>query len=126
MVVHYADGSTNGRNTYTTTREEVPMSDATVSAAMRSDLREADERERLKHAEPKFREALKAAENIPLRTKTQYPLYLEARSITILKAIAEFDDVSVQELIRNQMDEYILTRTRKKPRGKRNTTKKRA
>lgn len=102
------------------------MSDAVVTAAMRTEMREAEEKERLKHAEPKFREVLKVAEQIPLRTKTQFPLYLEARSITILKAIAELDGVSVQVLIRNQMDRFITERTKKKPRKKRSNTKRRA
>ena len=101
------------------------MGQPKLSDDWRDKLREEEEKDRLKTAEPKFRDALKAAENIPLRTKTQYPLYLEARSITILKAIAEFDGVSVQELIRNRMDEYINERTHKKPRKRRTTTKKR-
>lgn len=102
------------------------MDETIVSTEQLSKLREAEERDRLKHAEPKFRDTLRMAERIPLRTKTQYPLYLEARSITILKAIAELDGVSVQELIRNQMDKFITERTRKKQRGKRTTNKKRA
>ena len=99
------------------------MRQAKPSDNWREDLREEEQKDRLKTAEPKFQAALKAAENIPLRTKTQYPLYLEARSITILKAIAELDGVSVQELIRKQMDEFIGMRTRKKQRKKRATKK---
>lgn len=93
------------------------MSSTNVSGTMARQLKAADEKERLKNAEPMFHDAIKAAESIPLRTKTQYPLYLEARSITMLRAIAELDGTSVQELIRNQMDKYITERTKKK--GKR-------
>ncbi len=102
------------------------MKQARASDNWREELREQEQKDRLKTAEPKFREALRVAEAVPLRTKTQYPLYLEARSILILKAIAEFDGVSVQELIRNRMDEFITERTMKKPRKRRIATKKRA
>lgn len=99
------------------------MRQAKLSENWREEMREQEQKDRLKNAEPKFQDALKVAEAVPLRTKTQYPLYLEARSILILKAIAEFDGVSVQELIRNQMDEYITERTQKKKRKRRATKK---
>jgi hypothetical protein len=89
-------------------------------------LRESVESERLKTIEPKFQEAMRIAETIPLRNKTQYPLYLEARSLTMLRAIAEYDDVSVQELIRSTLEGYVADRIvkHKKKRPRKKVTKR--
>lgn len=100
------------------------MSQAKKDDTLRDQLRESVESERLKTVEPKFQEALRIAETIPLRNKTQYPLYIEARSLTILRAIAEYDDVSVQELIRSTLEMLVLERTQKKKRPRRKVTKR--
>lgn len=75
-------------------------------------LNDAREKERLKKVEPKLREAVKASEQIPLRTKTQFMLYPETRTLIILKAIAEADDVNIQDFIRNAVDAAIEKRLR--------------
>ena len=65
---------------------------------------------RQKKASSVFAKAAADAEVIPLRTKTQYPFYIEARTIHLLRAIAEVDGISVQELLRKTMDEMVELR----------------
>ena len=102
------------------------MSQVKQSDALRRQVREESEKDRLKTVEPKFQEAVRVAETIPLRNKTQYPLYLEARDLTILRAMAEYDGTSVQELIRSVLEAAIKERTSKRKRPRRKMSKKEA
>jgi hypothetical protein len=63
-----------------------------------------------------------AAEAIPLRSKTQYPIYVEARTLYLLRGIANLEDVSVQDVIRQALQDGIDKRLKKIPRKKRGKT----
>lgn len=90
-----------------------------------SQLNDAQEKERLKNVEPKLQEAVKVANSVDLRNKTQFMLYPETRTLMILKAIAEADDTSVQEFVRNAIDAAIDRRMKPpRTRRKRTATKK--
>jgi len=88
-------------------------------------LRDSDEEERKFAVAKQFQSVMEVADAIPLRTKTQYPIYIEARMLHILRSIAGMDAVSVQETIRVLLQEGIERRTkapRKKKGGKRKTS----
>lgn len=88
-------------------------------------LRDNQEKERLSKVEPKLREAVETANSVPLRNRGQFMLYPEVRTMMILKAIAEADDITVQDFIRNAVDAAIEQRLKPpRTRRKRNTTKK--
>lgn len=88
-------------------------------------LRDSDEKERSFAIAKQFQSIMETADAIPLRTKTQYPIYIEARMLHVLRCIAEMSDVSVQETIRVLLQEGIDRRVRaprKKKGGRRKTS----
>ena len=89
-------------------------------------LRDTEEVARKIHVAEQFRSIIKAADGIPLRSKTQYPTYIEGRMLYILRSIAEVEDVSVQELIRTCLEEGIERRVRRAPKKKRGKITKKA
>ena len=60
-----------------------------------------------KAARAEFKEVIKLVNTVPVRMKTQYPLYIEVRTMQLLKTIARIDNVSVQSIIREQINNYI-------------------
>lgn len=86
------------------------MQDTERAKTAKQELRTLDKKERSKQAERAFIKAAAEADHIPLRNKTQYPFYVEAKTLHLMRAIAEVDGISVQELIRNQMDVVINRR----------------
>ena len=87
----------------------------------REQYRKDKEKEQLANVVANLKDAVEAANKIPLRNKTQYMFYPEIRTLEILKAIAKSEQTSVQDLIRTQMDAYIERRL--KPPRKRATKK---
>ena len=69
--------------------------------------------------------SLKAeSEAIPLRAKTQYPTYIEGRTLHLLRGVALIKRISVQELIRECIEEGLEKRMAKPPPIKRASKKK--
>jgi hypothetical protein len=90
-----------------------------------SQLRDSDEELRKFAVAKEYQTVMQTADAIPLRTKTQYPIYIEARMLHILRSIAGIDSVSVQETIRILLQEGIDRRVRapnKKKGGRRKKT----
>ena len=82
------------------------------------ELLDAQEKERLENVAEDLRSAVTTANAVPLRNKTQFMLYPETRTLMILKAIAEADQTTVQEFVREAIDKAVEQRL-KPPRARR-------
>lgn len=69
--------------------------------------------ERKKTIDKQFHSLLTEAEAIPLRTKAQYPLYLEGRLLHLIRGVAEVDGVSVQNMMRRILQDGVDLRMKK-------------
>ena len=86
------------------------MPEAAVTAEVRQQLKDAEEKEHLKNVAAELKDAVQASLQIPLRTKTQFMLYPETRTLVVLKAIAKADGTTVQDFIRDAVDGAIERR----------------
>jgi hypothetical protein len=98
------------------------MGDANLGSTAIRKLRDQETAGRKIRASSQFQEIAEQAEAIPLRSKTQYPIYVEARTLFLLRGIAKVEDMSVQDVIRQALDEGIERRIRRKPKKKRGKT----
>lgn len=94
------------------------MGDASLTAAQKRQLREEDNKQRLSDFASRFHTAVRESELPAMRVKTQYPAYITAGMLHLLKEVAEFEEISVQELIRQCLQEGLERRMRKVPRKK--------
>ena len=88
----------------------------------RKQLREEGQKE-MAHM---FKGLLTEAEAIPLRAKTQYPTYIEGRTLHLLRGVALIKRISVQELIRECIQEGLENRMTVKKRTAGGGPKKKA
>lgn len=98
------------------------MGDVNVESSATRKLRDQEQAGRKIRASAQFQKIAEQAEAIPLRSKTQYPIYVEARTLFLLRGIAEVEDMSVQDIIRQALDDGIERRIRRKPKKKRGKT----
>ena len=82
---------------------------ASTVSSLKRQLLEEDRREAVKE----FTVVARQAEAIPLHTRAQYPLYIEARSLHLIRVMAKMDGVSVQHLLRECLDAMIDKRVYK-------------
>jgi len=92
------------------------MSDAVLTSAQKKQLREEGAKERRSLVAARFRTLVTEAEAIPLRVKTQYPVYLDIHMLHIVRGVAEIEGMSVQELIRTSIQEK-MDKLMRAPRG---------
>jgi hypothetical protein len=101
------------------------MGDARLSAAQMRQLRKDEQKKEAEHYAKQYQGLAAEAEGIPLRSKAQHPMYVEVRTLHLLRGIAKIEGVAVQELVREALDDVIDKRMRKipkkKPRGSGNT-----
>lgn len=83
------------------------MGDAVLSAAQRRQLKGQGTEERKIKTAKCFRGLQERAEAIPLRSKTQYAMYCEVRTLYLLRELAKLECISVQELIRQCLEEGL-------------------
>jgi len=105
------------------------MGDAVFTSAQKKQLREEGVKERRLSVAKQFRALVAEAEAIPLRVKTQYPVYLDVKVLHLMRGVAKIEGVSVQELIRAAIQEKmdVLMRLPKRGgTGKKVSPKKRA
>ena len=81
--------------------------------------------DQVREAREPFVKVVKQSAHIPLGTKTQYPLYIEARTLFLLRELAKVDDMSVQQLVRDQV-ETLLERRIYSTKKRGTTTKKKS
>lgn len=93
------------------------MGDARLSASQKKELRDSESKKNAAQFAKKFRGLLQEAEHPGMRTKTQYPAYLQIGMLHIMKGVAEAEGISVQELIRQCLQEGLDKRMRTKPGG---------
>ena len=96
-----------------------------MSTAQKKKLMEQNAVETKNEVDKRFRALLAEAEAIPLRTKAQYPLYVEARMLHLMRGVAEIEGMPVQELMRESIQAAIDKRMRPLQKKKRQTTKQR-
>lgn len=101
------------------------MGDVSSGSVATRKLRDQEQAGRKIRASGQFQKIAEQAEAIPLRSKTQYPIYVEARTLFLLRGIAEVEDMSVQDIIRQALDDGIERRIRRKPKKKRGKTARR-
>lgn len=98
------------------------MGDVNAESSATRKLRDQEKAGRKMRASAQFVEIAEQAEAIPLRSKTQYPIYVEARTLFLLRGIARVEDMSVQDVIREALNDGIERRIRRKPQKKRGKT----
>jgi hypothetical protein len=59
-----------------------------------------------------WKETMAALERVPATAKTQYPVYLTVRSLELLREISSREKISIQDLLREGVDEIIMRRVR--------------
>lgn len=101
------------------------MGDVNTESVATRKLRDQEQAGRKTRASSQFQKIAEQADAIPLRSKTQYPIYVEARTLFLLRGIAEVEDMSVQDIIRQALDDGIERRIRRKPKKKRGKTARR-
>ncbi len=104
------------------------MGDARLSAADMRQLREDEAKERRIEVDTRFRALVKEADAIPLRNRTQYPVYLEVRTMHLIRGIAEVEGTTIQEFLREVLERGVASRIKAKGGGpkKRVSSKKRS
>lgn len=98
------------------------MGDVNQNHTATRKLRDQQNVVRKREATEQFQALIDAAEAIPLRSKTQYPIYVEARTLYLLRGIANLEDVSVQDVIRQALQDGIDKRVRRRQKKKRGKT----
>ena len=103
------------------------MGDANLSAEQKRTLRNAGTKTTKREVSARFRTLYRESEKIPLRAKTQYPTYIEGRTLHLLRGISDMEGVSIQELIREGIELAIDERLRSgKPPSKKRSAKSRS
>ncbi len=102
-----------------------------MGRAKNSEQLPTDWKEQLKNidkeeAAKEFTLVVEQSQAIPLGSRAQYPLYLEARALHLLRAMAKMDGVSAQQLIRDCLDKLIDSRVYRVQKKKRASKKKRS
>jgi hypothetical protein len=92
----------------------------------RDDLRQQNTEDQRIKVSAEMQPLMDEATKIPLRNKTQYPIYVEVRTLHLLRGVAEFSEQSVQTVIREFLDSGLHRYLRAPPKRKKKHTNKKS